>query len=289
MNSKFLSSLPALALALLAILLAVVGFLKSTPETGTADATAIASTAVPVPETPTFEYLVAKVALSPGDALEPEALQRIASPQPIEHAIPADQVAFGEPVAAMVRAGDVLREELLDSTSLVRPLLAPGTQAIAIPVNDVSGVGGLLKPGDSVNVYASFRDSDQDEPAAVTVLERVVVIAVRGVAYSGDAISDEERRRNASVVLAVPDNRVAALLLASNEGDIRLAALADDQVATDGAVLLANMTPDGGAPAYLRDLFPTPPPPRRAAATAPRGSKVQVFEGANTRSVYVQP
>lgn len=289
MNSRLMYALPALALALVALVLAIAGFLRA-PEP-TSGGEVVSQPAEPeLPPPPSYDYLVATTAMSPGDELKADNFQQVSSPSPIEGAVPAEAVTFGEPVASVMRPGDLLRQEQLEASSLVRSLLKPGTQAIAIPVNDVSGVGGLLKPGDEVNVYASFDRSDKNEPAAVTVLRHVVVIAVKGVAYSGEGISEEERRRNASVVLAVPDEHVAALLLASNEGDVRLAALAaaemtaetDDSVA---AVVVDTNDPD---PTYLKDLFPAPPPPPAAAPTRPAGNRVQVFEGSQQRSVYVR-
>ncbi|MDX1755302.1 MAG: Flp pilus assembly protein CpaB [Marinobacter sp.] len=286
MNSKLLYTLPALLLALVAVILALVGVLRA-PEP-LPDRAAGESDGAPVeeaPPAPTYDYLVALAPMSPGDELVATNFQKITSDRPIKGAVAADDVRFGGTVSSVVRAGDLLREDLFESASLVRPLLQPGTQAIAIPVNDVSGVGGLLKPGDEVNVYASFDESDKDEPAALTVLENVVVIAVRGVAYSGDAVDDEERRRNASVVLAVPNDQVARLLLASNEGEVRLAALAE----SGEEVTVATTTADDTKPTYMKDLFPAPPPPPpRAAPSRPSGNRVQVFEGAEQRSVYVR-
>ncbi|MDC0661251.1 Flp pilus assembly protein CpaB [Marinobacter sp. SS21] len=288
MNSKLLYTLPALLLALVAVVLALVGVLRpphspqSQPDPATGDVAVEVVEASP--PAPSYDYLVARVAMSPGDALEATSVQRISSDHPIDGAILADDLQFGAVVSNVVRAGELMREGMFESASLVRPLLQPGTQAIAIPVNDVSGVGGLLKPGDEVNVYASFRNSDKNEPAALTVLENVVVIAVRGVAYSGDAVDEDERRRNASVVLAVPDDKVASLLLASNEGELRLAALADTGEALDVAALPVSPA----KPTYLKDLFPAPPPPPRTAPSRPTGSRVQVFEGAEQRSVYVR-
>jgi len=290
MNSKWLYTLPALLLALVAVVLALVGVLRSPPSPQTPLDRSAGDVVVEAVETsppaPSYDYLVARQAMSPGEVLVGANVQRITSDHPIDGAIPADEVQFGAAVSNVVRAGELLRTGMFESASLVRPLLQPGTQAIAIPVNDVSGVGGLLKPGDEVNVYASFRNSDKNEPAALTVLENVVVIAVRGVAYSGDGVGEDERRRNASVVLAVPDDKVATLLLASNEGELRLAALADTGEAVDVAALPVSQA----KPTYLKDLFPAPPPPPRAR-TAPRqpaGSRVQVFEGAEQRSVYVR-
>lgn len=289
MNSRLMYALPAFALALVALVLAIAGFLRAPePVAGAAVVTQPAEPELPPP--PSYDYLVATTAMSPGDELEADNFQRVSSPSPIEGAVPADAVTFGEPVAAVMRAGDLLRQEQLEASSLVRSLLKPGTQAIAIPVNDVSGVGGLLKPGDEVNVYASFDRSDKNEPAALTVLRNVVVIAVKGVAYSGEGVSEDERRRNASVVLAVPDEHVAALLLASNEGDVRLAALAAPEMDADtsdspAAVVVESNDPD---PTYLKDLFPAPPPPPAAVPARPAGNRVQVFEGAEQRSVYVR-
>ncbi|HEX6988795.1 MAG TPA: Flp pilus assembly protein CpaB [Bacillota bacterium] len=48
----------------------------------------------------------------------------------------------------------------------------PGHRAISIPVNEISGVGGFLQPGDRVDVIVSFTDpADETEKRGISVLE----------------------------------------------------------------------------------------------------------------------
>jgi pilus assembly protein CpaB len=57
--------------------------------------------------------------------------------------------------------------------------VAISRRAIAVPVNDYTGVGKLIKPGDRVDLLATFPPTDQGEvPETKTVLQNVHILAV---------------------------------------------------------------------------------------------------------------
>ena len=69
-----------------------------------------------------------------------------------------------------------------------------------------------------VDVAVSFRKSERDNPAAMVLLRSLQVLAVKGAMAAASSDQDREaQRRNNTVVLAVPKEKVPTLLLASEE------------------------------------------------------------------------
>lgn len=81
--------------------------------------------------------------------------------------------------------------------------------AVSIDVDDVSGVAGLLKPGDNVVAYATFvplvRGTEEDEqstdPFTMTVVPRARVLAI-GEQISAEPASDTDADNTAAGALA---------------------------------------------------------------------------------------
>ncbi|MDL0431877.1 Flp pilus assembly protein CpaB [Marinobacter sp. TBZ242] len=284
MNKRLIYALPATVLALVALGLAIVGLLsaKGQPDKPTQNPVAAAEQ---VPERPEYRYLVAIEALSPGDTMEKDGFVSVSSLDPVPDAIRADDAPFGQTIKTSLAAGQTLTEANMRNDSVLETLVPQDHKAMAVAVDEVSGVGGLLRPGDRVDVTASFRRADNDRPAALKLLSNVLVLAVRGVPYNGEAGEDNDPRRNNTVVLSVPEAKVSRLLLASSEGSVRLVAVSPRQEVAEQAE-----EEDSTIKAvYLEDLFPAPPKPAPTRRTAPPPStRVQVFEGTQSRSVYVR-
>lgn len=121
------------------------------------------------------------------------------------------------------------------------PQVAPGRRAVAVPVNDVTGVGKLVKPGDRVDVIAvldSGSGGGKTAKVARTVLQDVVVLAVgRNVTNNvarvieNDPISGRERIKSLnedssfnSVTLEVEpaQAQMMALILANGDNSVNL-------------------------------------------------------------------
>jgi pilus assembly protein CpaB len=207
----------------------------------------------------------------------------------------AEETVFGRELRRYARPGELLSSHHLESGGSLPANLPEGQRAIAISVDDVVSAGGLLQPGDRVDVVTAFRRSDKDAPVALVMLRDVLVLAVHGDLSAGAEDSDEAaRRRNNTAVLSVPEERVSALMLASSEGKVRLAVVAgkrgEDTPPADGEsnVVAAAEAPEQ-KPFYFDDFFPEREKPAPAAAPRPSpGQRVQVFEGAESRSTYVR-
>lgn len=287
MNKRLIYALPATVLAFVALALAVMGLLSANNEVVESRSTATAEPAeIPTPE---YRYLVAVTALSPGAVMEEEGFIPVSASAPVPEAIPADDAPFGQTIKTRLDAGQMLTSANLRNDSVLEVLVPEGFQAMAVAVDDVAGVGGLLRPGDRVDVTASFRRSNKDTPAALNLLRNVLVLAVKGVPYKGSADEENDERRNNTVVLAVPEDAVSRLLLASSEGTLRLVAVAP-MIDTPAADEQSEGEAESEVKAvYLDDIFPAEPEPAPVRrATPPPSTRVQVFEGTESRSVYVQ-
>ena len=299
MGSKVLYMLPALVLAFLALVLALVG-LSRDPEPVTVASTDTTGQVDQEEAAPSYEYWVLRQPLSAGEALSEENLAVVTSPTQISDALSAEEDVFGRELRRYARPGELLSSHHLESGGSLPANLPEGQRAIAIGVDDVVGAGGLLQPGDRVDVVTAFRRSDKDAPVALVMLRDVPVLAVYGSLSAGaDDAEETARRRNNTAVLSVPEDRVSALMLASSEGKVRLAVVAGergdtlagdtDEPAGDGEQALAAAEEPEQKPFYFDDFFPEREKPAPAAAPKPSpGQRVQVFEGAESRSTYVQ-
>jgi len=95
-------------------------------------------------------------------------------------------------------------------------IIPNGKRALSIPVDEVSGVAGLIKPGDSVDILATLEVNDT---AFTSVpLQNIEVLAV------GKKIDDSlgEPVEYKTVTLAVTFTQAKRLMMASQRGVIRL-------------------------------------------------------------------
>ena len=99
------------------------------------------------------------------------------------------------------------------------PLIPPGYRAIAISVNQVSGVSGFIIPGSKVDILLTAVPLGGDEMLTTTVLENVTVLST-GHKQQPNANGQPE---NVPVVnmLLTPD-QTELLYLATQEGRIQL-------------------------------------------------------------------
>ncbi len=300
MKSRFVYFLPSFFMAAVAIGLALFGLMKY--DSGEEARKAITgsplegseSSVAQIEQKPRYQYVVALQAIEPGDTLATENFIEIETATPIEGAIAAADVPYDLTIETFMEPGEVLMSQTLAKQSVIRQVVPDGFTAIAFEMSGVSSIGGLLKPGDYVNVLASFKGRGDAEASSKTLLEAVEVLAVQGQTTAGNPSSEEDRRRNSTMVLSVPEDRVGELVLASREAQLNFAAIkrapelerdpeAPEQelAASDSAVFLSDLVPESPR-AGRRN---TPAPERQAEDP---GHKVQVFEGSAARNVYVQ-
>lgn len=135
-------------------------------------------------------------------------------------------------------------------------LIAPGTRAISVKVNEVVGVAGFALPGNYVDVLVHAED-DQDRPFSRIVLERILVLAV-----AQEANRDETKPKVVNAVtLQVTPQDAEKLDLARGIGSLSL--VLRNQVDTAPALTHGAKLSDlsgGSAPAPTPVTQPVPVP-----------------------------
>lgn len=181
---------------------------------------------------------------------------------------------------------------MVDATPL-QQVVAEGMRAMAFELDPLTSVGGLLRPGDRVDIMATFRGDSRDIAVSSPLLEQVQVLAIRGAIEPDAAAEEDDRRRNATMVLAIPEAQVGRVALAAAEARLQFVASSPDA----GTPEAVAGTPSGRPPVFLADIRPLSPDARarkKKEAAAPSaeeekpGLKVQVFEGSDARTVYVR-
>ncbi len=93
-------------------------------------------------------------------------------------------------------------------------------RAVTVPLNEVAGVAGFVKPGDRVDVIATVSAAGQTGDVALTVLEDVEVLAI---AQETEDRTQGKAKVSTSATLAVTPAQAERLALAEEMGDLRLA------------------------------------------------------------------
>ncbi len=290
MGSRLLYMLPALAVALVALILALVGLSRDpTPALVVKDEGA--DTVSSAQDAPSYRYWVVTQSLNVGDTLDEESLAVVSSPAPIANVLTADETVVGKELRQFARPGELLSRNHLEPGGTLPGALPSGFRAVGVAVDDVVMAGGLLQPGDLVDVVVAFRKVERDNPAALVLLRSIQVLAVKGAMAAASSEQDREaQRRNNTVVLAVPKDKVPPLLLAAEEGSVRLAVVASDDKDTGSGGTnkdnVASTRESKGKPVYYKDLFPATRAPAPKAKSP--GQRVEVYEGSDSRSTYVR-
>jgi pilus assembly protein CpaB len=172
-------------------------------------------------------------------------------------------------------AGDVLHPR---DRGFLAAVLAPGALAISVGVDAITGGGGLIWPGDRVDVILTQELGEKDAPLAKrfvgeTVLNDVRVVAVdqsiaQGAIVSGDNATGRLAR---TITLEVTPQQAERAAVAERLGKVTLAIRAMDGVAE---------APGGRSSVYGGDVS-------RALAdrTIPGALRMRVIEGKDAREV----
>jgi Flp pilus assembly protein CpaB len=108
--------------------------------------------------------------------------------------VPADETLRGAFTDTEQVVGQVTRQDILEGEQVTASKVGPqtkaereqglsfvipqGMRAFSIQVDETSAVGGLLLPGDLVDIIAVFEKQDFDVDKAVTILQNIEVLAV---------------------------------------------------------------------------------------------------------------
>jgi pilus assembly protein CpaB len=230
-------------LLLTALGLGLVGFQVAREPTNAPIAAAPAASPAPL----TIDLLVAGRGLPAGTLMKEEDFTQRAVPSA---EVPLGALTNNPDVRAGLR-GALLRRYLdsgstLMATDVLHPrergflaaVLAPGARAISIGVDAISGNGGLISPGDRVDVILTQELNEKDAPLArrvvgETVLSDVRVVAVdqsitQGTILTGDNAIGRVAR---TVTLEVTPQQAERAVVAERMGKVILTIRAMDGVA----------------------------------------------------------
>lgn len=194
--------------------------------------------------------IVTRSAIAAGTAIDQGEIQRIAVPRKYRQpqTFPTIEEVAGRVAVVPIAAGTQVSGSMLaDAGAEALSFEVPrGRRAVAITVSDDTGVGGLIRPGNFVDIIGTFefgrpvgiqngRMTYADEKTEVrTMLQNVFVVAVNkelrrervqsetaGSREGGAGPASRERTLR-TVTLLVEPKVVQELILAQNVGDLTL-------------------------------------------------------------------
>lgn len=175
------------------------------------------------------ELVCLKQRVNNGQVLSDALLDKVEVPAQFVHPRAVKKTeqssVVGSPVKTPVEKGEVLLWNQMDMgiTASVNDKIPEGEKAVTIPVNTVTGGGGLLRPNMRIDVYGVFSrtvpgapgEAEKQELVATRVLENVVVVAVgteSGMDFGSAAPRGGDRAYN-TVTLLVKEKQVERVLL----------------------------------------------------------------------------
>jgi pilus assembly protein CpaB len=139
-------------------------------------------------------------------------------------------------------------------------LLEPGKKAVTIRTNDVIGVGGLVKPGDTVDIFmtdeavATDKSRGAAQPYTVLLLERMRVLAVDSILDPAHAEPIQSR----TVTVAATLSESQSITLAATVGTLSLVlagpSLTDERLPR---LTAADLPGDSGDKSSVGSMIPT--------------------------------
>lgn len=134
-----------------------------------------------IKEQQTLNETMLELSTIPKRFLEPAAIS-FEKREPDEESTKSLKGLSGTVALVPIRKGEQITFNKLTEPSVrtgLAPQIAPGRRAISVPVNDVSGVSKLVKPGDRVDLIAIVDlGGGKENKIAKTILQDVVVLAV---------------------------------------------------------------------------------------------------------------
>ncbi|WP_416364470.1 Flp pilus assembly protein CpaB [Pseudomonas sp. NFX183] len=204
--------------------------------------------------------------------------------------------AIGRTPWRALQAGTWLNEESFTPGGPLARMIRPDERALAVAVDEVIGAAGQLSPGDYVDVLLYLRqDTANLEQSAQVVVPAMRLLSVGdqmgltndGTPASPPAMTAEEKAQrrapSRTVVLAVPEQLLSRLMLASQAGTLRLAVRSADE-----RLLSQYWAGESNAPDKLqsanRDLYQFTQlafaqAPKKVAQSAPHRTGVEVIRG----------
>ncbi|WP_130617057.1 Flp pilus assembly protein CpaB [Dyella amyloliquefaciens] len=230
------SRIAAIVLVAIATLLAMAAF--SMGQRSPAATVAASQPAVAAPPSVTAHVMVAGQRLPAGLPIAAASLRDTGVTS-----APDDSYAQAAPLVGQVPRVEIAEGTVITSSLLSNPLamqIQVGERALAVPVDEISGVGARVQPGDYVDVVLTLRSSDTLNLAGVgrdPAQSRVIASRLRVMAFGNRDLPRVGAGRPVSTgtpaapaeaaprmaVLATPMSDVDAIVLGVQSGKLSLA------------------------------------------------------------------
>lgn len=136
-----------------------------------------------------------------------------------------DQI-IGRSVKVAMKAGAVFVPDSLFPASMgpgIAEMLKPGFRAVTVPIENIGAVQGFARAGSFVDVLFRAVIRDEMPEVTVTLIEGVEVLALGQTVVQGAiAKTDNSKKEQGSVTLAVTPEQAKALKVAENRGELSL-------------------------------------------------------------------
>jgi pilus assembly protein CpaB len=254
--------------------------------------------------------VVALQDISEGKSIEPTSVTVAQWPA---GTVPAGAFASIDSVVSRVTRIDVFKGEVIVPGRLapngtgpgLQVKITPGKRAIAVRIDDVAGISGMIQPNSRVDVMVTIKDDKSNQQVSKLFMSNMRVLAVGTI----NQVSTDNRPISApTVTLEVTPIEAERLAIAQGEGRIQLVLRGygdPDSIKTNGAKsadvlaqlrtapVVAVAAPSSGGPRRQRvpesrPVVQAPAPPvvvqQSAPVTAPKPKvadtlAVQIFKG----------
>lgn len=231
------------------------------------------------PERVATQVVVVARDLPAGTRLLPDDLELKEMDEAPETALTTPDQGLDHRLREDLQAGDLVTTELLRAPDALADRLRPGQRAFAVPVDELAAVGGLLKPGDYVDVLAHLEDENED---ASRVL--VEYAAVLSFGPSLERNNDGEREQDTgsrTAVLALEREAVPVLLMAQQHGRLSLALTSEPE----DDVVIGGLTEEAMFARPSEYSRPGGEPSPAARNQAPNRAPVSIHRGTSRQEV----
>lgn len=181
--------------------------------------------------------------VTPVEELQPitdEQLEEIKVP---ERWMPATAIRSFDTTRGLVAVQSISEGALLqDGMAGAPPELAPGQREIAILINAETGVAGRVRPGDLVDIYATFADTETQASQARVIVANAQVLAIGALQRVDGPVED------ASGATSYEQNQVVPVTFALSVDDSLKVAYAESFAVKLRLALVAPGTRSGADP-----------------------------------------
>ncbi|EAX48030.1 SAF domain [Thermosinus carboxydivorans Nor1] len=245
--------------------------------------------------------VVAKVDIPPKTKITAEMVAT--AKVPAEYVQPGAVRELKTAVGAIAREHIVAGEQIAERRLVIQGksagftgIIPPDKRAVTIAVTEVTGVAGFVKPGDYVDVVATFDQNTVGDNVSQIILQNVLVLAANRDAEAGAADGAKDKKeaiKTATVTLAVTPDEVAQLALAEDKGKVRLALR--PYMPSTGITIVNAVTPKDIVGAHTSpvqngqsdDKAPPAPPASRQPDDG-QGKGIQLIRGTKVETIPVQ-